>query len=542
MKRAVFCFAVLIIATGLSQSLRAEKTPQRLPASLGQMNPGVATLPLSANGELELGDGIKWLLEKNFSLRVQALDVASAGDDVLKAWGDFDPKYFASSTYEDNLRRLNALDFSSYGLSAGDPKDALFKEVNLRNATGFQGTIPGTGTQYELSTSLNRLNNTVNEAGRFYSPEMESFAGISLTQSLLKNFWFGAPDAQLNIARLGVQIANRTREVEVVNKMIEFVNAYYDMVYGLENVKVKTEAVDVAVRLRTENEKRVSVGKMIALDVTEADVKVSEAREELILAEDFLRERRLKLLKLLVERFEPGTIPTFTVSAPLDVKVPAQSPDELVAEALAHRPDYLMALEQAKKDKTGYNAARSARLPQLDLKFSYGLGGLDDTPYQTYAQIVSDHQAQWSAGAVFSMPIGNVKARAEARIAKRKLAEDELNTAELHTGISLDVSNALERLSMLQRRLETATTSRTLATQGLDVEQNRLEAGQTTSFSVLDFQRKVSEARTRELAARVDLKKAEAELWASIGLLPKMLGVEINPPAEPQGQHRHFFR
>jgi outer membrane protein TolC len=506
------------------------------------MNPGTAALPLTADGELELRGGIKWLLEKNFSLRVQALDVASASDEVVKAWGEFDPKYFASSTYEDNLRRLNALDFSSYGLTSGNPEDALFKEVNLRNATGFQGTIPNTGTKYELSTTFNRLNNTVNETGRFFSPEMESFAGISLTQSLLKDYWFGAPAAQLKMARVSVQIANRTREVEVVNKMIEFVNAYYDMVYGLENVKVKTEAVNLAVRLRTENEKRVSVGKMIALDVTEAEVKVSEAREELILAQDFLRERRLKILKLLVERYEAGSIPEFSVSASLGVKTPAESPAELVVEALAHRPDYLMAIEQAKKDKIGFNVARSARLPQLDLKFSYGLGGLESTPYKTYRQLIKDDQAQWSMGAVLSMPIGNVKAKADQRIAKRKLDEDELNTAELHASISLDVSNALERLSMLQLRLETATTSRTLATQGLDVEENRLEAGQTTSFSVLDFQRKASEAQTRELAARVDLKKAEAELWASMGMLPTMLGFDINPPEAPAHQHKHFFR
>ena len=95
---------------------------------------------------------------------------------------------------------------------------------------------------------------------------------------------------------------------------------------------------------------------------------------------------------------------------------------------------------------------------------------------------------------------------------------------------------------MLQLRLETATTSRTLATQGLEVEQNRLEAGQTTSFSVLDFQRKASEAQTRELAARVDLKKAEAELWASVGILPTMLGFDINPPEAPARHHKHFFR
>ena len=97
-------------------------------------------------------------------------------------------------------------------------------------------------------------------------------------------------------------------------------------------------------------------------------------------------------------------------------------------------------------------------------------------------------------------------------------AVQQMTLADLKTSISLDVSNAVQRIDTLQHRLETAQQSRKFAEQGLEVEQSRLDAGKTTSFSVLDFQRKASDARTRELAARVDLKKAEAELWAACGL------------------------
>jgi outer membrane protein TolC len=499
-------------------------------------------LPLTSDGRLELPAAVRWLLGKNFSLRLQALEADSARDEVKRAWGEFDPSFFASSTYEDNVRRLNAIDFSSYGLGSSNPEDALFKEVNLRSALGIQGKLSGTGTQYEISTTLDRLSNTVNQSGRFFSPEMQSYAGISLTQPLIKDVWYGGTNASWEAARVGVRIADRSREVEVVNKTIELVNAYYDMAFGLENVKVKDEAVAVASRLLEENKKRLSVGKMMPLDVTEADVKVSEAKEEYILAQDFLRDRRTKLLKLLVDQFEPGRIPEFTVSAVLAINAPTESAGDLASRALGSRPDYLMALEQRRKDEVGYNAARSARLPQLDLKFTYGYGGLDSTIYRTYRQVLYDNDGRWSIGAVLTIPIGGTKGKAEQRIARHKLEEDDLNIAELRATINLDVSNSLERIAALQRRLDTAATSRELATQGLDVEQNRLEAGQSTSFSVLDFQRKVSEARTRELAARVDLKKAEAELWASMGALMPNLGIVINADDEPARSSFNFKR
>jgi outer membrane protein TolC len=127
------------------------------------------------------------------------------------------------------------------------------------------------------------------------------------------------------------------------------------------------------------------------------------------------------------------------------------------------------------------------------------------------------------------MPIGNRTAAATARNSKRRQQQAELRSEELRTTIAIEVSNALGRLEALQRRLENATQSRTLAAAGLEVEMNRLDAGKTTSFNVLDLQQKTSEARTREVAARVDLKKAEAELWAATGELPARLGLAINP-------------
>lgn len=483
-----------------------------------------------SGGTLGLQDAMRWVLEKNFALRVQAEDVGIARDSVERVRGDFDPKVFLSGNYEDNIRKLNAIDYSSFGLSSGDPKDTFFSEKNLRTAAGLNGKLP-TGTQYELSVTMNRLDNDVNRAGRFFSPEFESFAGLTLTQPLLKDFWLKANLAELKAAKLDVRITERSREVEVVNKLIELTNAYYDMVFGLENLKVKKEAVEVARKLREENAERVRLGKMTDIDLTQADVKISEAREEVILGEDFLRERRVKLLKLLVNEFPAGPIPDFQVTAGLEVAPIETSAADLVSAALGQRPDYLLAEDQIGKNRFTADRARNQRLPQVDLRFSYGHGGLDNDFGGSFNQITAENQRRVSGGVIASLPIGNHKADADLRTARRKVQQAELAIAELKTTISIEVSNALQRLQTLRLRLDTAVQSRQFAQQGLEVEQARLEAGKTTSFSVLDFQRKVSDARTREIAARVDLKKAEAELWGATGLFLQKHGFSTSDAA-----------
>jgi outer membrane protein TolC len=246
-------------------------------------------------------------------------------------------------------------------------------------------------------------------------------------------------------------------------------------------------------------------------------VKVSEAREEAILGEDFLRERRVRLLKLLGDEFTAGPIPEFAVAATLEVPEVTAGAADLVAAALARRPDYLVAQEQVEKGKLGTDRARNQRLPQVDLRLSYGFGGLDNSFSGTFGDLGGKDQHRMSAGVIASYPIGNRKASADLNAARRRMQQAELGAAELRTGIALEVSNALQRLRTLRQRLDTAVQSRKLAESGLGVEQARLEAGKTTSFSVLDFQQKVSDARTREIAARVDLKKAEAELWGATG-------------------------
>jgi outer membrane protein len=491
---------------------------------------GVPPSPVAAGATLDLQEAMRWVLEKNFALRVQAQDVGIARDSIDRARGEFDPKIFLSGNYEDNIRKLNAIDYSSFGLSSGDPTQTFFTEKNLRTAAGLSGKLP-TGTQYELSVTMNRLDNDVNRAGRFFSPEFESYAGLTLTQPLLKDFWLKANLADLKVAKLEVRISERTREVEVVNKLIELANAYYDMVFGLENLKVKQEAVTIAQKLREENAERVRLGKMTDIDLTQADVKISEAREEAILGEDFLRERRVKLLKLLVNEFPAGPIPDFKVTAQLDVAPLSTTASDLVSAALAQRPDYLLAEDQVGKGQFNADRARNQRLPQVDLRFSYGHGGLDNDFSGSFNQVTADNQRRVSGGVIASLPIGNHKAAADLRTARRKVQQAELTVAELKTTISIEVSNAVQRLDTLRLRLDTARQSREFAQQGLEVEQARLSAGKTTSFSVLDFQRKVSDARTREIAARVDLKKAEAELWGATGLFLQKHGFSTSDAA-----------
>src|SRR5690606_19016460 len=137
------------------------------------------------------------------------------------------------------------------------------------------------------------------------------------------------------------------------------------------------EAVDVAGLLLENNKRRREVGFLSQIDVKEAEVRVSEAMEELILARDFLRERKIALLQVMGKSVEPGQpLPDFEIVANLDGAAPQVDLNQLVHSALQSRPDFLQAIEEQKVENTRAKQARRQKLPELNLQFSYGYYGL----------------------------------------------------------------------------------------------------------------------------------------------------------------------
>lgn len=491
-----------------------------------------------AGARLTLRDAIRRSLSENLDLQVREMAPLIAQDALMRARAEFDPTVFAEVTYENVKRQQNTIEFISTGGLI--PQQGRYEEENLRTRAGIGGRLP-TGGSYELFASGAELDNSVNRSSpaALFHPEYQSLLGFELTQPVLQKFGPGASLVEIRIAGLKLGVSEFERELQVTNKVIEVVNAYHDLVFGQDNLRVKQEAEASAAQLYEDNRRREAVGRMAPLDVAQADVKRSEAREEVLLARDFLRERRIVLLKLISRAPIGAALPEFTV-APEFTGGELPPVADLVEKAHAHRPDYLAAREELGITGLRRGQARNAALPRLDLKFTYGLNGLDRGWGDTLARATKLHEPQWTGGLVMSAPIGNRAARAEARAAQREHQQAQLRLEELGLNVTLDIHNAVQRLELQRQRLETAGSSRSVAEAALTAEMRRLEAGQTTSFNVLQMQDKVSAARTRELAAKVDVQKTIAEVWAASGGLFEHTGFTFARSAQANARADRF--
>ena len=111
-----------------------------------------------------------------------------------------------------------------------------------------------------------------------------------------------------------------------------------------------------------------------------------------------------------------------------------------------------------------------------------------------------------------TVPLGN--RAAESTHTKARLTVDQAKTSlkQLELQIVQQVREAVRRVEANAKRVDANRAARALAEEQLRVEQRRLEAGVTTTFNVLSFQRDLAAAQANELRAVADYVESLANL------------------------------
>lgn len=389
---------------------------------------------------------------------------------------EFDPVFTLSGLYEAMEKPQNTQEFVATQTAAAPRTSRLFDEENLRFDTALKGKTL-LGTEYEFTVELNSLKNTLNidmPPSLFY-PEYESFAGLRLTQPLLRDFGPEVQLAGLRVAQTDRRLATLAWKLKVTQVVASVMKNYYDLVFASDDTVIKAENIGRARTLEDQNRSRVKNGVGSELDVQQAAVAASVREEELISAEYFQKEKANLLLRDLVADLDPSSIPMIRPRHSLGTAVPPLVRGELMSEAVAHRLEYRQAQEQIGKQEIKLKFARNQLWPRLDLIGSLGANGLNS-----------------SSGSAL--------------------------------GDSFETS---------QRRLTTTRQSVAATEATLDAENKRLTQGVGVSFNILEAQKDLASATSREIAARADLNKSLVDLWLSTGTLLSRMNIilEADPDA-----------
>lgn len=495
---------------------------------------GLALSALSGRADapvLSLHDLIVNAVNANLELTARRLEPVIQTNRLDAAKGAFEPSWIAAYTYSDSERPQNYLPTAGLSIGRYDP---IYEEQVHRIQTGLAGKLT-TGLQYELITGVDRtvssttLNTTPSLAspGSRYAHEYVSSTTFSLTQPLMRDFGASANLAEIRLQRTAVKTA-RHELIATAHRILRDVSAaYYEMAFAQENVRVKKEAVAVAESLVRDNQRRVDEGRMAPIDVTQARARLSEANEELVMAENFLAQRRNALRELTRDEFDFADAP-FTVDPSRVLReAPPLDRDAALKTLFDENPTYLAAMELARSEDIRIAYAKNQRWPRVDLKASIGYSGLGDGQWTSYEDYEERDQPNWSAGLVVNVPIGNRTGRARVTEAYNRKRQALLNVKRTEVALLAAFDNARRDIDSAVERTRLVQDTVKMAAAALDAQQRILGSGKTTSFEVAQAQRDLSQARSRELATLVDLNKAVSQLYFVIGTLDTDLQVDL---------------
>ena len=233
---------------------------------------------------------------------------------------------------------------------------------------------------------------------------------------MLKNFGFGVNAATIRIARENRTIAIQNFVQFVMSTISSVANAYYELVYAIENHKSAVETRELARELLDQNRIQERVGTMSPLDVIQAEAGVAESEQSVITTARAIKDNENTLKRLICQQVsEFGGVSLVPVDYPA-VEMIALDVAESTRRALETRADYQSAIHALESQNITVQFNRNQLWPEVNLTGTYNLNGLGHNFDSFSDNLSSTRSPYWNVGVVVSVPLGNRQARANYHI------------------------------------------------------------------------------------------------------------------------------
>jgi outer membrane protein TolC len=470
---------------------------------------------------------------------------------------NFDPLITTTLTIDDrNVPVNNPLTSGTgTGLSSLARLTLHNSTFNSQYSQGFQ-----TGTTF--FTAWDNTRNSSTSAANLFNPSVQSSIFVGFQQQLLNGFGRSVNTRNIRIAKNNRRIADWAFTQQAITTVTNTINAYWELVFARENVKVQQQAVTVAQKLYNDNKKQLEIGTMAPLDVTRAESELATDRQNLIVAQTVQLQDQQTLKNAISKNpLAPNfvnveIIPTDLPSRPEAIEAP--SFEDAVKEAFAKRPELQEEALNLLNGEIDLKATRNALLPTATLTAQYGTVGLagNQTQVLTSAttqgtQLIDNTGAKINAfipitvptstqlvtagfgdamSTVFKnqfpdyqvslnlqIPIRNRSAQADNQRAILTQRWLEAQLQQMKNAALLDVRNTYIALTQDRAQVDAASKARELQQQTFDAEQKKYQLGASTVYLVIQTQRDLINAQGTELRALANLAEAKANYERAVG-------------------------
>ena len=478
-----------------------------------------SSLPLLGQKEdqslsLSLEDCILKTIKSNLGLAVEVITPEIADVSVSLASEKFMPT--VSLNY-------NKQDTKSASYSFLDASETVATLQNDYTAQLSQ-LIPTGGS---LSLSLYSYMTDTNRRATTINPRYGSTLRFNFSQPLLKDFGFKMNRREIIIAQNNRDISEMNYSRVLEDAIYKVNQAYWNLFYSLENLKVRRQSLKLAQELLEKNKAEIEAGTLPPIEILTAQADVATREADILEAEAMVKnnEDLLKTIINLPAEFDNADALSIIPTDNPSVVRKDFSLENALSSAMEKRPELQAVRIDLGNKELNLSYARNQLFPDLRVQASYWSPGIsgDQILYEggnaltgkiigkipgpsTDAMKDAFHfkYKNWSVGVVLSYPLNNLFSRAFYGQAKLNLEQAKVKLKDGEQQIFLEIKMAVRAVQTNYQRVEAYRAARELAQKKLEAEEEKFKVGLSTNYFILQYQRDLANAQITELKAVVD--------------------------------------
>jgi outer membrane protein TolC len=482
----------------------AAPTNANTAATPADPNPAAArtnTMATVTARPMSLNDCLQEALQHNLDVQIERYNPQISLYTLRSDYGGYDPTLTISGQHQYN-------DTGPYSQGPGNSY-----EKNIATA-GLSQTPTPWGMTYELNGNVSRTYNSSISTNDSSGGQ----AGVTLIQPLLKNFWMDQTRLTIRLAKNQLKSDEQGLRLQFINSITAVENAYYELIYAQENVKVQQEALILAQTQLDQDRQRVQIGTKAQLDVQQDEAQVATSKANLIAAQYTLANDQNTLKNLITDQYahwhDMDIQPTETITnAPLQLFDLQDS----WSKGMTKRPDLLQKRLLVERQGIQLKFDNNQLFPEMDLTGSYGYNGAGMQYNDVFTQVGNRDRPFYSYGAELKVPLSNVGARNTYKADKVTLQQLLLKLKQFEQGVLVDIDNAVKKAQSDYQSVEASRQARIYAEAALDAEQKKYAVGKSTTFNVLGLQNTLTSDRGTEIRDLANYYEDLANLAQSEG-------------------------
>jgi len=519
-------------------------------AALGQTNP-----PANSR-ELSLQDCIELALKHNLDLKIDRYNPELQLFGLQAFYGYYDPTLTLSGQHDHSLsgQQLVSGGFSvaasridddsfSGALSGFLPSGATYTFGTLSpiaDTYGVQGSSVNDLTQpFIVTNSVTFLTNNavtpitqlrtnfVQKAGITPFENSRGQVGIQVNQPLLKNFWIDQNRLNIRVGKNRLKYSEEALRLQIMQIITTLEQAYFDLIFNRENVLVQEKAVELAERLVVENRKKLEVGTLAPLDLQSAEAQAASSQAAVIAARSQLGTQERVLKGLITEEYSLWASLELIPTATLTAQPPIVNLQDSWSKGLTQRPDLVQSKLDVERAGIQLKYSRNQLFPELDAFATAGYAGAGKEFSDDLHNIEERNLPFYTYGGRLSFPLSNTSARNNYKSSKATLEQMVLTLKRLEQNIMIQIDNDIGNIRADFDQVHATRTAREYQEAALDAEQKKLESGKSTTYTVLQVQRDLTNARGAEIQALDTYNKALSQLSLDEGSTLERLGIHF---------------